>query len=69
MNKNITFETYNYITVTLDKLRDEIMYVGDTDTRISLLEHRDAIQRIISGHSFKPINPTIPPQKLPKDGQ
>jgi hypothetical protein len=47
MNKNITPETYSYINSTLNKLRDEIMYVDHGETRRALMEYRDAMKRMI----------------------
>jgi hypothetical protein len=49
MNNNISQETYSYINSTLNKLRDEIMYINDHDTRIALMEQRDVMKRIIDG--------------------
>ena len=64
MNPNISQETYSYLNSTLNKLRDEITYVKDCDTRLALMEQRDAMKRIIDGCPFKPVTPTIPPLKV-----
>ncbi len=53
MNNNISPETYYYINSTLETLRHEIMYINDRETRQALMEHRNAMKRIIDGHPFQ----------------
>ena len=64
MNRKITPETYSYINSTLEKLRYEIMYIDHGATRIALMEHRDAMKRIIDGHPFKTMSPPLPPMRV-----
>jgi hypothetical protein len=63
MNQNLTQESYDYINSTLEKLRYEIMYIDHGETRIALMEHRDAMKRIVDGHPFKTMSPPLPPHK------
>jgi len=63
MNRKITPETYSYINSTLEKLRYEIMYIDHGETRIALMEHRDAMKRIIDGYPFKTMSPPLPPKR------
>jgi hypothetical protein len=66
MNRQLTQETYYYINSTLDKLRNEIMYVDHSETRRSLMAQRDVIKRMIDGNidECRNIPKPIPPEAI-----
>jgi hypothetical protein len=52
MNKNLTTETYSHINSTLETLRNSIMYINHDETVKVLMEHHDAMQRMIDYESI-----------------